>query len=489
MYIRKEIRDFIKKMPKEMKLPRHWKKFVNKQDEEFNLLIKHGNEYECTNCGKYFYSEQVEGCSDVCPFCNNQYKVKRGNLKNYFFLYDLAVIDNIDNKIVLRYFEVLRKYHYETRRFKDNVVEYARIIPELDIELANDRFVKYLATEKIWHTKNIKKWRVFTGMYGLPQYYKAVYTNNINEKVKGTKYQYSQIQEAIEYQQNKKKELLDIIRDNKVNVLYTLKKAENPSFELLMKAKLYKLALECPEEFNIKGSFEKRFGVKKEYYNFMEKNNISYDELRVLKLIDRPNISIIRRLLKLSNSNVDDLKKVSTYVNLIKVEEYSKKQKDFSITIYLDYIDNVKKLNVPLTKKILFPENLIQAHNDVLEKVDVIENKKTCEKIRKRYEKLKKNSYSNDVFFIRPANSLNDMRDEANQQKNCVYKNYSEKYANGDTDIYFLRKLDKPEKSLVTVEVTKNKIRQKYQKKNKVTTTEQNNFLKLWEKNIIQKAA
>ena len=148
MYIRKEIREFINKMPKNMKLPKHWKKFVNENDIEYNLLIKHGKEYECTNCGKYFYSEQVEGrgCWDICPFCNNQYDVRRCNLKNYFFLYDLAIIDNIDNKLVLRYFEVLRKYEYKKRRFKDDIVEYARIIPELGIELVNNRFFKCLST-------------------------------------------------------------------------------------------------------------------------------------------------------------------------------------------------------------------------------------------------------------------------------------------------------------------------------------------------------
>ena len=29
MYIRKEIKEFMKNMPKEMKLPKHWRKFVN----------------------------------------------------------------------------------------------------------------------------------------------------------------------------------------------------------------------------------------------------------------------------------------------------------------------------------------------------------------------------------------------------------------------------------------------------------------------------
>ena len=186
MYIRKEIADFLEKMPKEMKMPKNWKKFVKLNNEKYNLLIKHGKEYECTNCGKYFYSEKKEGLSDTCPFCNNEYKVRRSNLKNYFFLYDLAFVDNINNKVVIRYFEVKRKYDESTRRFKDNIVEYARIVPELDIELASDRFVKYMSIEKVYHTKKIKKWRIFTGQYGLDQHYQQVYLYNIKEKLQGT---------------------------------------------------------------------------------------------------------------------------------------------------------------------------------------------------------------------------------------------------------------------------------------------------------------
>ena len=252
MYIRKEIRELIKKMPKEMKMPRHWRKFVNENDVEYNLLIKHGNEYECTNCGKYFYSEQVpgNGCWDICPFCGGQYDVRRSNLKNYFFLYDLAVVDNIDSKLVIRYFEVKRIYNYDKRRFDDNIVEYARIVPELDIELVNDRFLKYMATEKVYHTKKIKKWRVYNGMYGLGQYHKSIYLENLNEKLKGTIYQYAPIVDAIIY-----------LGNHKLDFLKVLEKAKYPSFELLMKMGLYKLATECPEKFNIQGKFEKRFGV------------------------------------------------------------------------------------------------------------------------------------------------------------------------------------------------------------------------------------
>lgn len=444
------------------------------------MFIKHGKECECTNCGKYFYSEQVEGkgCWDICPFCNNQYDVRRSNLKNYFFLYDLATLDNVDNKLIVRYFEVYRKYDYETRRFKDDISEYARIVPELDIELVNDRFVKYLSSERVYHTKRIKKWRVFTGMYGLGQYYKAIYLDNIDEKTKGTIYQYAPLKEAMQY-----------LGNNKVNFLKLLGKAQYPSFELLMKAGLYKLAVNCPESFNGKGSFEKRFGVSKDYYNFMKKHDISENELDVLKLIKRKNINIINKLLKMSNNNIDDLEEANKYINLIKLEKYSKKQSKFSLFSYLDYIRNLEKLDVPLTNKMLLPENFVEAHDISVKKVKLVSSKTINKKIQQRYKELLKNEYKDNVFFIRPAKNLKDMREESKQQKNCVYKNYSEDYAYGYTDIYFLRNIKEPEKSLVTVEVNKNKIRQKYQKKNNKVTREQDLFLKIWEKNIIQKVA
>lgn len=477
MYIRKSIADFLEKMPLEMKKPKHWRKFINEHDVEYNLIIKHGSEYECTNCGKYFYSNQVEGrgCWEICPFCNNQYDVRRSNLKNYSFLYDLALIDNIDNKVVIRYFEVKRTYNYEIRRFEDSVVEYARIVPELDIELVSDRFVKYMWSETVYHTKKIKKWRIFTGQYGLRQNYKSIYLDNIKEKLKGTIYEYAPIVEAINYLEN-----------NNVDFLKLLKKAKYSSFELLMKAELYKLALDCPEEFNIKGNFEKRFGIGKEYYKFMKKHNISYDELIVLKIIKRANIMIIRDILKMAD--LEDIETVGEYIDLIKLQKYSKKQKNFSVYNYLDYIRNLQKLDIPLTKKMLLPEDFKMAHDESVKKVKVVNSKIIKEKIKKRYNELEKNRYNDNIYLIRPAKSLEDMKDEAKQQVNCVYKNYSDKYAYGETDIYFMREVKNPRKSLVTVEVKKGKIRQMRQKQNECVTEEQNEFLQQWEENVLKVA-
>ena len=219
----------------------------------------------------------------------------------------------------------------------------------------------------------------------------------------------------------------------------------------------------------------------------MKKNNISYDELCILKIIKRDNIAIIRDILKMSD-RINDLESVSTYIDLIKLKEYSKKQKSFSIYSYLDYIRNLQKLDIPLTKKMLLPENFIEAHNESVKKVKVISSDVIKEKIKNRYIELEKNKYNDNIYMIRPAKSMEDMKNEAKQQDNCVYKNYSDKYAFGETDIYFMREIKNPEKSLVTVEVNNGTIRQKYQKYNQIVTEEQNEFLKQWEQQILKAA-
>lgn len=172
--------------------------------------------------------------------------------------------------------------------------------------------------------------------------------------------------------------------------------------------------------------------------------------------------------------------------------QYKKKQKEFSLPSYLDYIRNLQKLDVPIKgKKLLYPEVFMEAHDEIGTKVDNLtkDTRKLNKKISKRYEQLKKNCYSNEKFFIRPANSLQDLRNEAKQQDNCVYRNYSEDYAFGDTDIYFLRHKEEPNKSVVTIEVRDKRIRQKEQKHHKSLSKEQSQILDFWEKSILANAA
>ena len=227
MYIKKEIREFIEKMPKETKLTKDWVNFIKKIDKSYNLLIEHGKEeYECTNCGKYSYGKLLNSKNDryydICRFCGKKLEVRRSNLKNYFFLYSFATVDNMNNKLIIRYYEVYRIYNCVSRRFNDSIVEFARYVPELDVVLLNDRCPK---GQNIYHYKKIKKWRVFGGKYYANDDYKYIYLRDIDEKKKGTSYQYIPLEDVINH-----------LKDLKHGSLYRVfKLAKYSSFEILIK--------------------------------------------------------------------------------------------------------------------------------------------------------------------------------------------------------------------------------------------------------------
>ena len=78
-------------------------------------------------------------------------------------------------------------------------------------------------------------------------------------------------------------------------------------------------------------------------------------------------------------------------------------------------------------------------------------------------EKMKKYDYTEGVYFVRGIRSHDDLLDEANQQHNCVAA-YGSRIANGSSYIYVLREVAKPDKSLITIELSPDgrNIRQKY---------------------------
>ena len=108
--------------------------------------------------------------------------------------------------------------------------------------------------------------------------------------------------------------------------------------------------------------------------------------------------------------------------------------------------------------------------------------------MKKEIRELVEKIYKDKEFIIFPASSVEELIDESQQQNNCV-RTYAEKYANGNCDIYFMRKINTPKVSLVTVEVRNNKIVQKRTKNNEKTNKEQDEFLETWQKKVLERVA
>ena len=211
----------------------------------------------------------------------------------------------------------------------------------------------------------------------------------------------------------------------------------------------------------------------------MQQNNINYAELEVLQKIKIKDIELIRYL-----SEMYSLDELLKYCKPYDLKNYKISSKN--VHLYLDYLKFAEELGYDINdKKILYPKKLKQKHDQYMNMVQQKKDEKTKRRIKRRYEKLKINSFKTNKYIIYPAKDIEELIDESKQQNNCV-KTYSESYAIGICDIYFMRLMSNKNKSLVTVEVRNSKVVQQRIKNNQDTTKEQKKFLKNWENKILK---
>ena len=463
-------------------LPNGWNEFVKKQEIKQNLIIKSSkNKCFCTNCNHEFISRKKVNEQAKCPNCKNKYLIKRSNLRHYEFKDYLSILDNVDGTFVIRYFE-LRTTIDSEHEHHSSVVEFAREIPTnnyyRDI-FVNERVSKCQCHIYIHHSDYFDddKWRGYTRNYSLIDY-SIVFPNNLKELLKNTEYKYSCIWDIAE--NSSYIDLLKLIKN----------KHELSKIELLSKMKLYNLALKA-SELKSTGSFQEIFGVSKDYYPFMKRNNITYMQLKILRLLKEKDIKKIRYLERYTSyGSTHDLEEVSNYISLNRFIKYSKMhRKNIRMYLYKDYLRFAKGLGLDLkNNRYAFPKNLKEEHDRLAKEFEIKNKEMVNNAIIKRSKELSSNTYKNSKFIILPAYSLNDLQEESTQQNNCV-RTYAEKYAAGQCDIYFMRDIKKQDKSLVTVEVKNNRVVQSRIKNNKDPNEKQIKFLEKWEQKVLRKAA
>lgn len=473
-YLKKEYRELIERIDKELRVPHGWYSFVKKEQEKDNFIIKYKGKCTCNNCKTTFKSDRKINEYEKCPKCHNKYLIKQRNYSFHIFEKVLVLLDKLDDKWVIRLYEIFTRYTRDSV-YHSKPAEYGRIILDKNmkavVELANNRAVSTMWGETyINHTHDGKKWRQYDKYYRTFDAYGKVYHKNLKKLFENTKYRYSQLWELA-----KKSDAIDIKYHLKNNF---------PSTEMLVKMKLYNLAIWSGNY--IKGNnFKERFGIEKSYYNFMKNYNITRHELDVLKLLKSENFEDLKVL---SQFTIYDLKNIMEYINLNKFAEYVKKKKQFDIKMYIDYLGFLKELKFDLkNKRYLFPKNLKEKHDEYSRQIKIKNNEKINKAIKRRYKALKKNIYSNSKYIIIPAESFISLEDESTQQNHCI-RNYAEKYAKGVCDIYFMRENSNINKSLVTIEVKNNEIVEKRIKDNDLPNRSQNNFLKKWENEVLKVA-
>ena len=120
---------------------------------------------------------------------------------------------------------------------------------------------------------------------------------------------------------------------------------------------------------------------------------------------------------------------------------------------FVDMINDMKKLNMPTDKRNIYPKNLNKTHLEISELVKIEGDKLKNDLISRRLIELKNYEVEANGFIVFPARSVEDLINESKELKHCV-KSYADKYVDGKTNIFFLRKKDNKEKSLYTIEVS-----------------------------------
>lgn len=209
------------------------------------------------------------------------------------------------------------------------------------------------------------------------------------------------------------------------------------------------------------------------------------------------------RLVLQSKVDIQLWSRATAYASVGKILKYIQKQtekrkeenpdrrnvsKDESARIYRDYLQECEQLHLDLhDKEILFPKDLTAAHNRTMEQVKFERNKADQEKFQKAVEKLEKFAWSEGEFFIRPAREQMELTAEGKALHHCV-GGYIKRMAEGETAIFFLRKVSEPDKPFYTLELQKKRVIQCRTEHNASydRNTDVKNFVDMWMEKIVK---
>lgn len=153
-----------------------------------------------------------------------------------------------------------------------------------------------------------------------------------------------------------------------------------------------------------------------------------------------------------------------------------------------DYLEDCKKLGMNLeSEAVLYPNDLHKAHQKTVEKVKYKEDKALNIKIASRLQGLiKKYAFEHAGLMIRPAVDTVELFREGKELSHCVGR-YAKDYAEGKTDLLFVRRVSEPETPFYTLEVKNERVVQCRGLKNCNMTPEVREFVNAFIEEKLQK--
>lgn len=249
-----------------------------------------------------------------------------------------------------------------------------------------------------------------------------------------------------------------------------------PFIEQLQKVGFYRITKELLEDsrtnktiFNAgKRTILKTLGIGKLQYNMLRKlKDPGIKDLEILRY--KPDLkweefSTLRNIT--DNRHIDIYKKyidLMTYTTLHKITRYISEQKIITRdNDYFDYIGWLEQMGYDMWNEFnLFPKDFKKAHDNMSKQYIRFKDKQAREDVKKfnhLLKKLKKETADVEALhlnveglFIRLPNKLEELKREGEALHHCV-GTYMEKVRKKETMIFFIRKVEEPEKPYYTLE-------------------------------------
>ena len=164
-------------------------------------------------------------------------------------------------------------------------------------------------------------------------------------------------------------------------------------------------------------------------------------------------------------------------LSLLDLPAQRRRTRSYNVQLWADAIDMQQRVRGAVDDK--YPADPAALLADLEHERELRLHEASDEAIARRAAELEGNGFESDGYVIRPAASVREIIDEANAQHNCV-AGFIDKYANGQTDLWLMRKSSKPNEPLVTIEVRNGTVRQAFQSHNRQVTASQRRVLADW---------
>jgi len=236
----------------------------------------------------------------------------------------------------------------------------------------------------------------------------------------------------------------------------------------------------------------------KEIREYKDKDDALFLRLFQISKKDKSNLTLgeIEEVREYGGSYFKQLQSVHKYTTLRRINNYVKRQlkiektflfKNTILNTWKDYIADCKTLEMDLKDEhVLFPKNLYTAHQNTIKQIKIVADMSLNKAISKRLKNLNKYIFESNGLLIRPAQDSIELMEEGKALSHCV-GGYADRYAKGETNIFFIRKLSEPDKPYFTIEIRKEAIAQVHGKNNRSPSQDVKEFIEIFKAEKLNK--